>query len=245
MKPFILLPLLALLAIASMGYAQEGTSDVVTTIDGIWSVEVTRTLKAADFETLEDTPVNVVANFSLRLGNLFGVLSSSDAQFHAQVQCVLEGPQSGTFYLLGGGAKDEEDEFEAGKALFRFDLRNTTSTGRVRVGSGIYHGSGASSASLLSKPGTYQISIFDNSVIVFNVLSADGSELVSLTASKVATDGEPSWYSKFSTPIIFLVAMSLSRVFRSYFKPAGQPEDPLNPQAGAARSPAAAKAKKD
>jgi hypothetical protein len=150
---------------------------------------------------------------------------------------VVEGPSAGSFYLLGGSSSD--DEFDAGRSLLHFDLKNNTV--RTHVGSGVWSGIGKEeSAGAFGKPGFYQITYTDRNLFVLNVWSQDGTSLATVTASKVAVEPEQGWLSKFGTPLMFLGAMAFSRVLKSFVGPkeeqAGRP---------AAAGGAAPKAKAD
>lgn len=122
-----------------------------------------------------------------------------------------------------------------------FDLKNNT--GRTLIGSGEWLGvSGASESALLSKPGFYQLTITDYSIFVLNVVSADGQQLITITGSKTAAVDDQPWWAKFGTPLLFVGAMSLSRLLRSWF---GGEKKEQAPAGGAGAAGAAAKAKKD
>lgn len=150
-----------------------------------------------------------------------------------------EGPRGGAFYLLGGSSSDEE--FDAGAVLMTFDLNNNT--GRTLVGSGEWVGiAGGESSSILSKPGFYQVSLLDQNVFIFNVVS--GKHLITITATKTAAVGDDApWWSKFGTPLLFVGAMSISRIVRGFFGEK-KPEAGAPAAAGGAVA-GGAKAKKD
>lgn len=135
-----------------------------------------------------------------------------------------DGPRAGSFYLLGGSSSD--DEFVAGAALMSFDLFNNT--GRTSVASGEWMGvSGASEGALLSEPGFYQVAVTDNSIFVLNIITKKGQELVTITGSKTAVAADQPWYAQIGMPLLFVGAMSISRIMRSWFggekKPEGAP----------------------
>lgn len=162
-----------------------------------------------------------------------------------------DGPFGGSLYLIGGSSSD--DEFDAGTSVLSFELRNNTA--RTLVGSGAWLGISSSSATaaessaLLSKPGFYQVMMTaERSAFVLNVWTSDvqDQQLFTLTGSKVAAEADDQpWYTKFGTPLIFVGAMTLSRVMKSWFGPKAE-DAPASQRAGAAGAASgAAKEKKD
>jgi len=141
---------------------------------------------------------------------------------------------------LGGSSSD--DEFDAGSNLFNFDLKNNTE--RTLVASGAWIGTGSSTSGLLSKPGFYQVTLTDRNLLVFNVWTNDATELVTITGSKVAQEADQPWYMKFGTPLLFVAAMSISRIIRS-FTSKSTPEAPARGAKATGATTVAPKAKKE
>lgn len=122
-----------------------------------------------------------------------------------------------------------------------FDLFNNT--GRTSVASGEWMGvSGASEGALLAAPGFYQLAVTDNSIFVLNIVTKNGQELVTITGTKTALVDDQPWYSKIGMPLLFVGAMSISRLMRSWF---GGEKKPEAAPAAAGAPVAAGKSKKD
>lgn len=133
-----------------------------------------------------------------------------------------------------GTSKEEDDEFEIGKAIIALNLRNLTNTARVREARGVIEGSESDLVwddasippTLFAKPSSYHISFIDHNLCICTLFAQDASQIVTINARKIdgpdMPDDQP-WYSKFGTPVIFIVAMTFSRVLKSYFGKQEQP----------------------